>query len=69
MTVLDNIKSFFKRAKPVAKVTEEKPLEVAEGKLPEAAREKPTKTIEPQKKARKATRSKTPRARKRKKAT
>lgn len=61
MTVLDKIKSFFKRAKPVAKV--------AEGKLPEAAAEKPAKTTEPQKKARKATRRTAPRARKLKKAT
>jgi len=38
MTVLDKIKSFFKRGKP-PKVAEEKP--------PEAPREKPGKTTEP----------------------
>jgi hypothetical protein len=40
MTVLDKIKSFFKRGK-LPKVAEEKPPEVAEGKPPEALREKP----------------------------
>ena len=49
MTVLDKIKSFFKRAKPL-EVTGEKP--------PEAPREKPGKTTKPQKKAPKATRKK-----------
>jgi hypothetical protein len=38
MTVLDKIKSFFKRGKPP---------EVAEEKPPEAPREKPGKTTEP----------------------
>jgi len=40
MTVLDKIKSFFKRGKP-PKVAKEKPLEVAGEKPPEAPREKP----------------------------
>jgi hypothetical protein len=46
MTVLDKIKSFFKRGKP-PKLAEEKPPEVAEEKPPEAPREKPGKTTEP----------------------
>ncbi|MDH5364832.1 MAG: hypothetical protein OEW82_06705 [Dehalococcoidia bacterium] len=40
MTVLEKIKSFFKRGKP-PKVAKEKPLEVAGEKPPEAPREKP----------------------------
>ena len=47
MTVLENIKLFFKRGKPLAKIAEEKPPEVGEGKSSEAAREKPAKTAEP----------------------
>ena len=42
MTILDKVKSFFKRAKPVAEVAKEKP--------PEAAIKKPTKTTQPRKK-------------------
>ena len=57
MTVLDKIKSFFGRAKP-PKVTEEK--------LPEAPREKPGETTEPQKKPPKGTRKKPRRSSKRK---
>ena len=60
MTVLDKIKSFFKRAKPL-EVTGEKPPEVAEEKPPNAPREKLGKTTKPQKKAPKATRKKAPR--------
>ena len=60
MTVLDKIKSFFKRAKP-PKVAEEKPPEVTEEKLPEAPREKPGKTTELQKKV--------PRSRRRKRTS
>jgi len=40
MTVLDKIKSFFRRAKP-PEVTAEKPPEVTAEKPPEAAEEKP----------------------------
>ena len=46
MTVLDKIKSFFKRAKPL-EVTGEKPPEATEEKPPEVTREKPAKTTEP----------------------
>ena len=59
MTVLDKIKSFFKRAEP---------LEVTGEKTPETPREKPGKTTELQKKAPKATRKKAPRPSKRKRA-
>jgi len=58
MTVLDRIKSFFRRAKPVAKIAEEKPPEVAEEKAPEATKEKPAKITEPQKKVPRARRQK-----------
>ena len=61
MTMLDKIKSFFKRAKPLLEVAKEKP--------PEATIEKPAKTTQPQKKAPKATREKVPRARKRKRTS
>ena len=47
MTILDKIKSFFKRAKPVAEVAKEKPPEVTEEKPPEATVEKPAKTTHP----------------------
>ena len=47
MTVLDKIKSFFKRAKPAAKMAEQKPPEVAEEKPPAATGEKPAKTTQP----------------------
>lgn len=62
MTILDKIKSFFKRAKPAAKMVEQKPVEPVEEKPLEATREKPAKTTEPQKKASKpkATRRKLP---------
>ena len=62
MTILDKIKSFFKRAKPMADVAKEKPSEVTEEKLPEATVEKPAKTTQPQKKA-KAAAKKVPRPR------
>ena len=48
MTVLDKIKSFFKREKPVVRVAEEEP--------PEATIEKPVKTTRPRKKAPRAAR-------------
>ena len=54
MTILDKIKSFFKRAKPVAEVAKEKP--------PEATIEKAAKTTQPQKKAPKATGRKVPKS-------
>ena len=41
MTVLEKIKSFFRRAKPVAKRLEERPPEAGEEKPPIAAEEKP----------------------------
>ena len=47
MKVLEKIKLFLKRGKPVAKIAEEKPPEVGEEKSSEAAREKPAKTAEP----------------------
>ena len=50
MTVLDRIKSFFRRAKPVAKIAEEK--------APEATKEKSAKITEPQKKVPRARRQK-----------
>jgi len=59
MTVLDKIKSFFKRGKP-PKVVEEK--------LPEAPREEPGKTTQLQKKPRKATTKKPRRSSRRKSA-
>lgn len=58
MTVLDRIKSLFRRAKPGAKAAEEK--------APEVTREKPAKITEPQRRAPKAIRKKVPRASKRK---
>ena len=68
MAILDRIKSFFKRAKPVAEVAKEKPPEVTEGKPPEATKEKPAETIRPRKKATKPTGKKVPAARRRKRA-
>ena len=73
MTVLDRIKSFFKRARS-PKITGEKPPEAAEGKPagtvkeepPTATVEKPAKTTQPQRKAPKATGKKPPRTSKRK---
>jgi len=67
MTVLDKIKSFFKRAKR-PKVAEEKRPWVAEEKPPESPREKPGKITKPQKKRPKATRKKPRRSSKRKSA-
>jgi len=56
MTVLEKIKSFFKRPKakagqpkPVAKAAEEKAPEVTEEKPPEVTREKPAETTKPEK--------------------
>ncbi|MFC2060675.1 hypothetical protein ACFLTZ_06290 [Chloroflexota bacterium] len=60
MIILDKIKSFLKRAKPVAEVAKRKP--------PEATIQKPAKTTQPQKEAPKGTGKKVPRARKRKRA-
>ena len=41
MTILDKIKSFFKREKPVVEVAKEKPPEVTGEKAPEVTEEKP----------------------------
>ena len=53
MAVPDKIKSFFKRGKSGAKITEEKPPEVPEEKLgeeePREATREPAKTTEAQK--------------------